>query len=198
MTFSPDDSEVINNELPNPSNHGPPLNNLPSYHPFNNSTIFYLISWYYNGSNMKSINDLNMLVNNILIAEDFDQEHLKQFEAAKEYKHLDVYQNGPGSDLAAQDGWIKVTVPISLPCDGYSFQTEADAPVYNVKGLFYQKPLEVIKAALTESAAEQFHISPFQEFWQPSLPNALPEHLYSDVYNSDVFLEESFSALSPL
>jgi hypothetical protein len=85
--------------------------------------------------------------------------------------------------------WCEATVPISLPCDGHSFRTEADAPVYNVEGLLYRKPLEVIKAALTEYAAEQFHTSPFQEFWQPS-PDAAPERLYSEVYNSDVFLEE--------
>ena len=69
-TYSPDDSEIINNEPPNPSNHGPPLRHLPSYHPFDNSTVLRLISWYYNGSSTKSISDLNTLVNDILLAEE--------------------------------------------------------------------------------------------------------------------------------
>ena len=43
----------------------------------------------------------------------------------------------PGSGLAAQDGWIEASVPISLPCDGFSFPTEADAPIYNVEGFLY-------------------------------------------------------------
>ena len=188
-TFNPDDAEVISTEPPNPSNHGPPLNCLRSYHPFDNSTVFLLMSWYYNGSNTKSISDLNKLVNDILLAEDFDQEHLKGFEAGKEYKRLDDYENDPGSGLAAQDGWIEASVPISLPCEGFSFQTEADAPVYKVEGFLYRKPLEVIKAAFSESSAEQFHTSPFQEFWQPS-PNAPPERLYSEIYNSDAFIQE--------
>lgn len=188
-TFNPDDSDVTSAEPPNPSHHGPPLDHLPSHHPFDNSTVFRLISWYYNGSNTKSISDLNKLVNDILLAEDFNQEHLKGFEAGKEYKRLDDYEKDPGSGLAAQDGWIEASVPISLPCDGFAFQTEADAPVYNVKGLLYRKPLEVIKAAFTEPAAEQFHTSPFQEFWQPS-PDAAPERLYSEMYNSDAFIEE--------
>jgi hypothetical protein len=188
-TFNPDDSEAHNIEPPNPSHHGPPLDHLPSYHPFDNSTIFGLMSWYYNGSNTKSINDLNKLVTEILLAEDFSQEHLKGFEAGKEYKRLDDYQKDPGPGLAAQDGWIEASVPISLPCDGFSFQTEADAPIYYVEGLLYRKLLEVIKVAFTESAAEQFHTSPFQEFWKPS-PDATPERLYSEIYNSDAFIEE--------
>ena len=76
LTFIPDDSKVVNSEPPNPLHDGPPLNHLPFYHPFKNSTIFCLISWYYNGSNTKSISDLNKLVNNILLAEDFSQDHL--------------------------------------------------------------------------------------------------------------------------
>lgn len=68
-------------------------------------------------------------------------------------------------------------------------RTEADAPVYNVEGLLYRKLLEVSKAAFAESAAEQFHTSPFQEFWQSS-PDAEPERLYSEVYNSDAFIKK--------
>jgi hypothetical protein len=79
----------------------------------------------------------NKLVNDILLTEDFDREHLKGFNAAKEYKRLDDYQKDPGSGLAAQDGWIEASVPISVPCDGFSFRTEADAPIYHVKGLLY-------------------------------------------------------------
>lgn len=80
------------------------------------------MSWYYNGSTTKSINDLNKLVNDILLAEDFDQEHLKGFETGKEYKCLDEYEKDPGSGLAARDGWIEASTPISLPCDGFSFK----------------------------------------------------------------------------
>ena len=120
-TFNPDDSDVTSAEPPNPSHHGPPLDHLPSHHPFDNSTVFRLISWYYNGSNTKSISDLNKLVNDILLAEDFNQEHLKGFEAGKEYKRLDDYEKDPGSGLAAQDGWIEASVLISLPCDGFAF-----------------------------------------------------------------------------
>lgn len=113
-TFNPDDSEVLNSEQPNPLHHGPPLDHLPSYHPFDNSTIYRLMSWYYNGSTTKSISDLNKLVNDILLANDFSQEHLKGFEAGKEYKRLDDYQKDPGSGLAARDGWIEASVPLSL------------------------------------------------------------------------------------
>ena len=97
--------------------------------------------------------------------------------------------------MAAQDGWIEASVPISLPCDGFSFPMEADAPVYNVKGLLYWKLLEVIKAAFSKPAAEKFHTTPFQEFWKSSL-DAAPECLYSEIYNSDAFIEEHIQICS--
>jgi len=56
-------------------------------------------------------------------------------------------------------------------------------------GLLYRKPLEVLKAAFKESAAEQCHLSPFEEYWKPT-PESPPERIYSELYNSDAFILE--------
>ena len=56
-----------------------------------------------------------------------------------------------------------------------------------VPGLFYHPLLNVLKAALQETMAENFHLFPYREFWQPS-PGSAPQHLYSELYTSDVFL----------
>jgi hypothetical protein len=58
-----------------------------------------------------------------------------------------------------------------------------------VQGLFYQNPLDVIKAAFLETAAEDFHITPFKEYWQPH-PNLPRERIYSELYNTDAFIDE--------
>jgi hypothetical protein len=75
-------------------------------------------------------------VNDILLAEDFGQEHLKGFEAAKEYKRLDDYQKDPGSGLAAQDGWIEASVPISVPCDSFPFKRK-QMPLFLTSKAFF-------------------------------------------------------------
>src|SRR5271168_1215520 len=62
------------------------------------------------------------------------------------------------------------------------------APVFHVKGLMYRKLLEVIKAAYEDPSAEQVHISPYEEYWQPPGPNSPPERIYSELYNSNAFI----------
>jgi hypothetical protein len=146
--------------------------------------------WFYNSSNTKSLNDLNILVHNVLLSKDFKLEDLTMFDAAKEAKRLDNYKGTPTpNQLNLKDGWIKSSVAISLPCEKVSYPSEKDAPVYNVEGLYYRKPLDVIKAAFLERVAENFHIMPYKEYWQQQ-PNLPPQRIYSELYNSDAFINE--------
>ena len=105
--------------------------------PFANMSICCLMMWFYNGSNTKSLNDLNVLVHNVLLSEDFKLRDLAGFDAAKESKRLDNYKADPTSNLNTKDGWIKATVPISLPCEKVLYPSETDAPIYNVEGMYY-------------------------------------------------------------
>ena len=82
-----------------------------------------------------------------------------------------------------------MSVPISLPGKGVSHLSDATAPVIHVKGLLYHKPLEVLKAAYQEPSAAQFHIAPFEEYWKPS-PESPPECIYSELYNTDAYIQE--------
>jgi len=71
--------------------------------------------------------------------------------------------------------------------EGVTNASEALTPKFKVPGLFYRPLLNLIKAALQETMAEDFHLFPYREFWQP-LPRLAPQHLYSELYMSDVFL----------
>lgn len=163
----------------------------PSKGPFDNSTTELLMSWFYNGTTVKSSADLNRLVREVLMAPGFDADHLSNFDASKAAKNLDDYNAGnPRSVLTSNDGWIETSVEVSLPpAEHGSRVSESAAPKYSVSGLFYRKPLEVIKAALAESTAKTFHIIPFQQYWRP-FPSAPSERLYSEIYNSDIHIEE--------
>ncbi|KAF4615743.1 hypothetical protein D9613_012409 [Agrocybe pediades] len=159
--------------------------------PFRNKSIELLMSWHYSSSRIKSFGTLNSLVQDVILNPEFNAADLNGFDAAKQASILDNFTPPhPRSVLSPDDGWIESYVPIRLPPPGRGeWGQEADAPVYNVKGFFYRKPLEVIKAALQEEAAARFNFTPFEEYWKPSA-DATPERIFSEIYNSDAFLQE--------
>ena len=124
------------------------------------------------------------------MAPDFDKTDLEGFRAAKELDRLDSYQGGLQAAFSKSDGWKETSVKIHLPADGVAHPSEASAPEFEIPGLFYRKPLEVIKSALREVSAEKFHITPFTMLQKSMEPDAPPERIYSEIYNSDAMIEE--------
>lgn len=145
------------------------------------------MSWHYNASKTKSFNDLNALVYDVLLADDFKLEDLPGFDAANEAKK--IYDIKATNAARPSDGWIEGSVLIRLPCNRMQYSLEDDAPVYIVNGLLYRKPLKIIKKAYQENCATEYHNTPFKEYWKPSSESPR-ERIYSELYNSDCFLQE--------
>ena len=169
----------------------------PFFAPFRNPTVYRLMDWFYNCTVTKSLQDLNKLVKNVLLASDFKQEDLMGFSAQKENELMDTHRESTGEILGSSgsdsesdnlssfkfdDTWIKGSVEIPLPCDGIK-QSEAQAPKFVVE-VYYRKITEVIKSALSEPAAEHFHTFPFQAFWKLA-PDEPRERIYSEIYTGD-------------
>jgi hypothetical protein len=158
--------------------------------PFRNITIYRLMTWFYSSSNTKSVAELNSLVKNVILAPDFKAEDFVGFNVKKEHAVMDSFQGssaeGP-SPFAFDDTWIKGSVEIPLPCDGVK-QSEEQAPKFTIE-VYYRKLMNVIQAALSEPAAEKFHIFPFKEFWKPC-PKEVEERIYSESYTGDCWHEE--------
>jgi hypothetical protein len=57
--------------------------------PFLNASVFCLMNWFYNGSNNKFLSDLDNLVNNVILANDFKKDDLIGFHATHEAECLD-------------------------------------------------------------------------------------------------------------
>ena len=55
--------------------------------------------------------------------------------------------------------------------------------------MYHQSLVEVITTAFQDVTAKTFHFTPFSLYWQPT-PESPPEWVYSEIYNSDSFLEE--------
>ncbi|KAF8228570.1 hypothetical protein L208DRAFT_1290706, partial [Tricholoma matsutake] len=157
--------------------------------PFLSTCIFCLMSWFYGSSNLKSLGELDRLVDEVILANDFQQKDSVSFSASHKSECLNKHQQGPSSHLPEKDGWIETSVKTVLPADGVKHCSEADAPQFSVPGLFYQCPLEVLKSAFQEDAAETFHVSAHKLFWKPS-PSSPPECIYSELYTADVFIME--------
>lgn len=163
--------------------------------PFLNATVFRLMSWFYGGSNMKTLAELDALVNDVLLADDFKVSDLKGFSAAREAKRMDAGSTTNSSScdhpqvFTTDNGWKESSVKLPLNAEHVKHSSENTAPVLEVGGVHHRSLVEVIKTAFSEESAKGFHYTPFREFWQPS-PDKPPERIYSELYNSDAFIQE--------
>ncbi|KAI6169922.1 hypothetical protein EDD17DRAFT_1683582 [Pisolithus thermaeus] len=156
--------------------------------PFLNATVWRLMGWFYNGSTQKSLDDLNHLVHDVILAEDFDCKDLHNFSAHRETRRLDEAPQDPSSSFFASDGWHTTSIPIRLPCEKVK-QLEATAPEFWVEGLHYRKITDIVRSAFEEPAAQTFHTVPYKLFWQPDKTRT-PERVITEVYTSDAMLRE--------
>lgn len=155
--------------------------------PFLNATVFRLMNWFYGGSNMKSLAELDLLVKEVLLADDFDKKHLEGFSTARELGRLDKYMDTP--DLHPQDGWKESSVKVRLPAEKVRHGAEDDAPEFEVCGVYHRSIVEVIKSTFQEPLAKTFHFTPFKLYWKSS-PAEPPQRVISELYNSDAMLNE--------
>lgn len=91
-------------------------NNANPYFPFPNSTAYGITNWMWNGSPLKSIQEVTKLVE-FLQSDAFRKEDLACFNLVKETERLDKYNASRGSGAsgtAARDGWTEVSVDIKV------------------------------------------------------------------------------------
>lgn len=157
---------------------------------FLNASTYHLMNWFYNSSSSKSLGDVDRLVNDVLLAEDFNREELRGFNAGQEGRQMDGTQARlESAEFSASDGWHETSLEIPLSCEKVQFSSEAAAPTFTVHGLYYRKLTEVIKSVYEEVMAKSFHMAPFKLFWQPD-PNQPPECIISEIYTADAMLAE--------
>jgi hypothetical protein len=134
----------------------------PPYSPFLNASIARLMCWFYSGSTQKSTAELDSLVNEVLLHEDFSLNHLQGFSAIRENKRLDDTATAlPGEPPS---GWISGSVKIKLPAPKVCV-AEKDAVEFEVPGIIYRPLLDVMIEAFQSPAFKDFHITPFESRW---------------------------------
>ncbi|KAG2049933.1 hypothetical protein BDR06DRAFT_892788, partial [Suillus hirtellus] len=143
--------------------------------PFPNMTTYRLISWMNSGSSQISETKVAALIKDVMLAEDFDQEHLQKFSLDKDES---------GKKIVFPDDWIETTVTIDIPT-----KVREDSPrPYTIPGFHYCPLVEVIRAAFADTQARAFHLLPSKRIWKDPLNNH-QERIYDELYTSDAWLE---------
>ncbi|PSS31923.1 hypothetical protein PHLCEN_2v2304 [Hermanssonia centrifuga] len=166
--------------------------------PFLNATAFRLMSWFYSGSSMKSLGELDRLVQEVILQEDFNREDLNGFSASREGQRMDDWideSSATSKDFCVEDGWHEASVKIPVPCERTKWPAESGVPLFEIPGIFHRRLIDIIKTTLSTATAQTFHMVPFKLWLNSSDTNtassdAPPQRVFSELYNSDAMNEE--------
>ncbi|KAF9642610.1 hypothetical protein BDM02DRAFT_3192952 [Thelephora ganbajun] len=98
---------------------------------FLNATITLLIQWFYSGTLTKSLADVQHLIDDVIMHEDFRAEDLHGINFAQEVKKLDAFESS-----FEGKGWKESSVKIRVPCPGYECD-ETEAQEFEVQGVLH-------------------------------------------------------------
>jgi hypothetical protein len=146
---------------------------------FVNATIALLVQWFYSGSSTKSLADVQHLIDDVILHENFQAEDLQGVNFSQEVKKLDTFESS-----FEGKGWKESSVKIKVPCPGHK-EDEAEAEEFEVPGVLHRNLVNIIKIACQDpDTLDSFHTAPFMEMWKPS-EDAEPIRLYGEAYTSD-------------
>jgi hypothetical protein len=152
----------------------------PFYWPFQNSSIWRVMSWLNNGKTAKSEAEVTDFVQKVVLSLDFDKNDLVGFSAHRENQRLDKALSADNLRSQFSETSVNILVPsgdVSIP-----------AQLFTVPGLLHQKLTSVICNAFNDPLAHLLHYSPFKLFHQNPVTKE-EERVYSELYTSDAFHE---------
>lgn len=140
------------------------------------------MSWMNSGGHLLSESKVSHLVKDVILADDFDREHLQNFSVRRSLRELD--KDDKGRRVTFPDDWIETSVTIDIPTKS----KEGNPQPYTIDGFHYRPFVEVIRAAFADVQARAFHLLPFQRLWKDPL-DGHQERIFDELYTSDAWLE---------
>ena len=128
--------------------------NTNPYAPYDNASIWLLMEWMNNKSNVKSIVQIHLLVREVILSPLFNIVSLRQFSVGAEsckldrflnsspepmYSSLEIQSMVESTPFCPTNGWKEETIEIRLPHAGVELDSEANAP-----------PLTVFQACISD------------------------------------------------
>ena len=157
---------------------------------FSRSTAGLLMCWQYTGSNAKSAGELNRLWSFIKDPR-FDPLVVDSFSHEREKKLVEKYLHTTSNPFNVNHGWKISSVLIKVPHKRSQWSLGEDdpsVPRLQIGGVHHRDINDIIIAALQDEVASSFHITPFQEYWQPD-PDSDPIRVFGEVYTSPEHLD---------
>ncbi|KAK7440946.1 hypothetical protein VKT23_016722 [Stygiomarasmius scandens] len=135
---------------------------------FPNKTCFRLMQWFY-AYPKPSLKMLDSLVHDVLNRKSYKKSDLDDFRAKTEVARMDRYLGQATTDPQNRDeasavpgcpgdGWYHASVSIPLPRARQTFKSKEEAPQLTIEGLWYRKPLKVIKARFDDPISAEYHL----------------------------------------
>ena len=171
----PDVNAKSSDPITSSSGHAPPW-------PWENMTVWRLMSWKLTGSSQKSNAEVTRLVHEVVQAPDFKISELVDFNTTLESRQLDNVNLAKETPAIFDDnGWKEVTVDISIP----TRERQGGGQAFSLPGLIYRPLVPVIKTAFSEPLSKFFHLTPFKRIWKS--PSGHEQRLYDELYTSDAW-----------
>ena len=172
------------------SNQGPPrhdrpdMQTTPYYHPFSNPSGAAMMVTHHSEIPMQSLcktDQITHLLGGLKL--ELNTSDLLNFSIAVEHKRLDHYVTSiPENIFQCKDSWHKSSVWIWLPLDKKKM-LESKAAEFKIGGVFHHDIINMISTVYQSNTVWFFTHIPFKEYWRP-LNDALPKHLYEEVFSS--------------
>lgn len=153
--------------------------------PWENMSVWRLMTWMMTGSRQKSENEVTCLIHEVLQSEDFDHTHLNGFNAYTQMKKFDKSEGGEDSTNMQQDAWKELSVHILVPM--WEHNLDSNGQPFTIPGLFYCSLTGVIHTTFSEKALKWFHLTPFKCIWRSPITGQ-EQCVYDELYTSDAWI----------
>jgi hypothetical protein len=148
---------------------------------YSNKTVELVMDWQNTGSSVKSNEEVNRLVHNVVLHPDFDPDDLQDFNATRANQKADAAEEKSPFLQSFQEVDVDIEVP--------SGSKQIPSKKFSIPGLFCRKITTLIREAFESPLSLKFHYSPFKLFHKNPNTN-VNERVFSETYDSDVFLDE--------
>ena len=166
---------------PHSSSHSVESPDLLPDRGYRNKSVSLLMNWQNDGDTTKSDGSVNKLVNEVLLHPDFQMSDLKGFSVRRENGIADKADTKSTLLTSFSEASVDIEVP--------SGDKNVPPAKFSVTGLHYRPLLSVIRSAFADPLAAKFHLSPYKMF-QKSPTSGVEQRVYSEMYDSDAFIEE--------
>ena len=122
--------------------------------PYKTKSIELVMNWQNTGSSMKSNEEINRLVRDVLRHPDFRPEELVHFNATRENQKADAAEE----DSPFHRSFVHANISIDVPSGIKGCSPHA----VSIPGLYFRKISTLIQEAFQSPISRHFHLSPFK------------------------------------